>query len=266
MKKLPVFMISLYFFVLLASACSPSSKPTEKSNLVFTAAAETVAVQLTQHAEQNKTPPTKTLTPPASPTYTQLPLIPSPSPTTTPTLKQSPTNPNPSSPCDQAEFVADVTIPDGTILSPGVSFTKTWRLLNSGTCSWKTTYSLVYAGGDRLGGPDSVKIPQDVAPGTIINLSIELKAPDKTGEFTSYYKLSNQNGERFGIKPSNASFWVKIIVQSITITPSLSSPTTISQTSTPGITPTISSPTPIPTTHTLTPTHVAPAVTETKKP
>ena len=40
-------------------------------------------------------------------------------------------------PCiNKAEFVTDVTISDNTRLKPNQGFTKTWRLQNTGTCTW----------------------------------------------------------------------------------------------------------------------------------
>src|ERR1700704_1212338 len=42
---------------------------------------------------------------------------------------------------DAATFVSDVTIADGTVMKPGQSFTKTWRISNSGSTTWKG-YSL----------------------------------------------------------------------------------------------------------------------------
>ena len=41
---------------------------------------------------------------------------------------------------DRAQFVADVTVPDGTRYDPGATFTKTWRLRNIGTCTWTTSW------------------------------------------------------------------------------------------------------------------------------
>ena len=35
-----------------------------------------------------------------------------------------------------ASYVADVTVPDNTKYAPGKTFTKVWRLRNSGTCTW----------------------------------------------------------------------------------------------------------------------------------
>src|SRR5512143_426233 len=53
--------------------------------------------------------------------------------------------------CDWAQFVADVTIPDGTQIQPGATFTKTWRLKNIGYCTWTTAYSMVYDSGTQMG-------------------------------------------------------------------------------------------------------------------
>jgi len=64
--------------------------------------------------------------------------------------------------CDQAQFVSDLTAPDGSSFAPGAAFTKTWRLTNIGTCGWTTAYNLVWIGGDSIGAPLSVKLPVDV--------------------------------------------------------------------------------------------------------
>ncbi|PIU90073.1 MAG: hypothetical protein COS63_04110, partial [Anaerolineae bacterium CG06_land_8_20_14_3_00_57_67] len=49
--------------------------------------------------------------------------------------------------CDWAQFVADITVPDGASFAPGAAFTKTWRLKNIGTCTWTTSYALVFVSG-----------------------------------------------------------------------------------------------------------------------
>jgi len=45
-----------------------------------------------------------------------------------------------------------VTVPDGWLITPGLVFKKTWRLKNIGTCTWTRNYSLVFAGGEQMGG------------------------------------------------------------------------------------------------------------------
>ena len=54
--------------------------------------------------------------------------------------------------CDQAAFIRDVTVPDGSPFAPGETFTKTWRLQNTGTCTWTTSnYTLVYVADNDFG-------------------------------------------------------------------------------------------------------------------
>src|SRR5512138_45349 len=98
--------------------------------------------------------PQATSTPVQSPPTALPPTESSSAPTTAP---QSPTvapteagpTPTTAGPCtNSASFVADVTIPDYTHLDSKEAFTKTWRVKNSGTCSWTSNYKAVYARGD----------------------------------------------------------------------------------------------------------------------
>ncbi|MHC5954166.1 NBR1-Ig-like domain-containing protein, partial [Streptococcus pyogenes] len=59
--------------------------------------------------------------------------------------------------CDLAQFIKDVTIPDGTNFNPGDTFTKTWRLRNIGTCAW-SGYSLIFDSGDSMNGISPVTL------------------------------------------------------------------------------------------------------------
>jgi len=68
------------------------------------------------------TPPGPTDTPTALPTDTPTPTK-TPTPTRTPTPTKTPTpTATPTPPVPMAQFVADVTIPDGTVMSPGQTF------------------------------------------------------------------------------------------------------------------------------------------------
>ncbi|HWQ83756.1 MAG TPA: NBR1-Ig-like domain-containing protein, partial [Anaerolineales bacterium] len=119
-------------------------------------------------------------------------------------------------PCNQAEFVRDVTIPDNTELQPGQSFTKTWRLRNIGSCAWTTGYSLVFLSGDAMGGA-SADMPQRVEPGSSIDLSVNLIAPNTAGTYKGNWMLRDRDG-RFGIGTGASNpFWVQIkVVQTAT--------------------------------------------------
>ncbi len=92
--------------------------------------------------------------------------------------------------CDSAQFVSDLTIPDGSSVAPGAAFTKTWRLLNNGTCTWDPSYNLVWAGGDAMGPSLMIKLPVSVPPGQMLDLSVNLVAPGNPGHYKSLWKLS----------------------------------------------------------------------------
>ena len=96
--------------------------------------------------------------------------------------------------CDAAQFIADVTVPDGTIFAPGTAFTKTWRLKNIGTCTWTTAYSLVFVSGEQMSGPGSVALPTTVSPGQTVDVSVALVAPASAGTFRGYWQLKNASG------------------------------------------------------------------------
>jgi hypothetical protein len=117
-------------------------------------------------------------------------------------------------PCtDKALFKTDVTIPDGTVLTAGESFTKTWQLQNIGSCRWDAEYSLVFVEGDAMSGPDSLPLTVEVDPGEEAQISVQLSAPAGVGSYQGAWKLRNPNGLLFGIGPgSDREFWVQIIV------------------------------------------------------
>src|SRR5215207_1283944 len=114
---------------------------------------------------------------------------------------------------DRAQFIADVTVPDGTRFDPGATFKKTWRLRNIGTCTWTTAYTMVYDSGEKMGSTTSVAFPSNVAPGQNIDLSVDLTAPSAVGHYIGYWKFKNAAGVLFGIGAGAAkSWWVEINV------------------------------------------------------
>jgi Ig-like domain-containing protein len=122
--------------------------------------------------------------------------------------------------CDRAQFVADVTIPDGTVFAPGVAFTKAWRLKNVGTCTWTASYAMVFASGERMGGPASVNLPAAVPPGSTVDLAVSLTAPTTDGSYRGYWAFQNADGTRFGLGADGTrSWWVDIKVSKAAVTP-----------------------------------------------
>jgi len=131
-----------------------------------------------------------------------------------------PTTPPPPSACDKVQYVADVTVPDGTVMQPGAQFTKTWRLKNVGTCAWKKdTYQLVYFNGTQMGATSAV-FPQDVPVGQTFDFSINLVAPSQAGSYRGNWMFKNANGTLFGVgAQANKPWWVDIKVSGSSSTP-----------------------------------------------
>jgi hypothetical protein len=90
---------------------------------------------------------------------------------------------------------------------------KTWRLRNTGTCSWTTAYSLVFTGGDQMGAPAAISLPRSVIPGQIIDLSVNMIAPAFSGTYRGAWELRNLSGKLIG---TGATFsdpiWVQVKV------------------------------------------------------
>lgn len=184
--------------LLLLNACGPSNAnatPTQSVQEIYTAAYQTIsAQQLTQLA---LTPPTSTPAP--SPTLAP-PTLP-PVPIATLALASAPAaGGGGASLCDNSAFVADVTIPDNTTMDPGKKFTKTWTLLNNGTCTWSTSYKLVFDSGDQMGGATTA-ITVPVTPGTVASISVTLTAPTSNGTYKGTWRMQNANNQDFGAFP-----------------------------------------------------------------
>jgi hypothetical protein len=115
--------------------------------------------------------------------------------------------------CDRATFMTDVTVPDGTVFSPGEAFTKTWRFRNTGRCTWTTDYSVVFSSGDPMGAATPINLPTSVAPNQTIDLSLNLTAPNAAGNYRGYFFFKNASGNLFGIGlQGNRPFWLAMSV------------------------------------------------------
>ncbi|MBN2086022.1 MAG: hypothetical protein JW748_12455 [Anaerolineales bacterium] len=147
---------------------------------------------------------TNTMMPPATntlmPSFTSTIFIPSVTPTAVP--------------CNWAQFISDVTIPDGWETSPSDHFIKTWRLKNIGSCTWTSGYALVFDHGDQMGAPASQQLTTgSVAPGGSIDVSVDLVSPAAAGTYQGYFKLRASDSSVFGIgAAADTAFWVKIKV------------------------------------------------------
>jgi hypothetical protein len=203
--RLLIFVISFLLISVALAGCDLLSAPQPTPDLLATSVAETIAVELTQAAEDTPIPPSPTsITVQPEPTATEPP--PTATSTPTPTIDEAA--------CYRVEFVTDVTIEDDTAVAPGATFLKVWRLRNVGECTWTTDYALVFVDGDQMDGADEIAFLSDVAPEDTVDLSVELKAPEDEGTYQGNWQLRNDAGRIFGIGDEwNESFYVRIVVE-----------------------------------------------------
>lgn len=200
-------MIKKVFLLVLASlltACNASeAPPTIDTNAIHTAAAETVIAEFTQTAEA--IPPTSASTATEAITATQPATKP---PTDTPVPTNDPFVATPTEiTCDDAIFVDDVTYADGTEVTPGQDFVKTWKIKNTGSCTWGTGYSVIFAYGEKMSGV-SEPMTATVAPNEEVEISVRFKAPNNTGQYSSVWRMANAGNSPFG-----ENFFVLIVVR-----------------------------------------------------
>ncbi len=206
--------------VLLLAACGPSAEsftPTLDATLIYTQAAQTVAVQFTQtSAALTAAAPTQTNTPAPTPTeaasptpFATLPLFTLPAGATgqpfgisTPTFSILPLQGTPTGAlCDNSAYIQDVGTPDGTVLKPGQAFAKGWLIQNTGTCNWKVGYHLVRVGGNTDFGGDTfvIRLSSDIVlAGKIVEISLRLIAPKQPGMYEARYQMYNDRDVPFG--------------------------------------------------------------------
>jgi hypothetical protein len=191
MKKKTRLLNLLIIAALFLGACNLPSGNSESA--VSTAAAQTLAAVLNA-------------TPIFTQTITALPIPVTSTFTPTPIFTNTPI-PTATSNCNIMKFETDVTIPDGTIMTPGQAFTKTWRLKNAGTCTWTPSYAIVFSSGNSMNGPATQALTSNVNPGQSVDISVNLTAPASTGEYTAYWKIRDGSGVLFD------QFYVQIKVQ-----------------------------------------------------
>lgn len=233
--------LSFFLLLLLAAAGLTSCRPNSPAaNLTptmnVTQVLQTIEVRLTQAVALTPSPTVAvSLTPTITPTPPDLSTTPG---ATTPTAQTA----VPVAACNKVApgNPIDVTVDDDTPMQPGQKFTKVWRLVNDGTCTWTRQYSAVWFFGDKFGDVLSMPLSQKVPPNGVIEISVDMVAPTKPGSYRSNWKMSDSSGALFGIGPNgDLPFWVQIVVvNSSGVTPTETTTATPQITLTPTPTPT----------------------------
>jgi polar amino acid transport system substrate-binding protein len=134
---------------------------------------------------------------------------------------------------DGMTHVQDLTLDDHDMTAPpevatGQAFTKIWRVRNTGTCAWDSSFSLAYVGGSYpASGMDGapVAVTGQVPPGAEYDFEVNLIAPVEPGVHRGFWQMHNEMGVPFGER-----IWVGIRVPD----PSTATPAP-TQTPAPGI-------------------------------
>ena len=191
--KTTVLMTALIMFGLFISACGGSdaeATPTLSVDAVQTMAVATFSGGLTQTA---LAAPTNTFLPTSTPAPTfSIATLANVTPFGTSTISS-----NPVMSCNSLSYVNDVTIPDNSPMTPGQTFTKTWKVKNSGTCAWDAGFKFAFTSGEAMGGV-TYTLPQSVPANTQIDISIAMTAPSKTGSLKGNWRMSTAAGQSFG--------------------------------------------------------------------
>ena len=95
------------------------------------------------------------------------------------------------------EFEDDLSIPDGTEVSPGQKITKRWLISNQGSCNWNQAYSLQLISGLALGAETYQQL-YPARNNTEAVLEITFSAPDNPGRYNSWWQAYDPDGNRFG--------------------------------------------------------------------
>jgi hypothetical protein len=182
--------------ILLLTACGATpaelTTPTVNPDAIRTEAVSTFASGLTMTAlvASTDTPsPTATLAPTFPPLATSTGGTPFVSGPTAPVASTTG--------CYGLRFVSDVSVPDNTTMALGQTFTKTWKVLNAGTCTWDAGFKFAFVGGEQMGGTTQT-LAASVAAGSTFDISVPMTAPNQTGTLRGNWRMSTAAGQFFG--------------------------------------------------------------------
>ena len=110
-------------------------------------------------------------------------------------------------PCIEAmQFIEDLNYDDNNLtffpdVDAGESFSKGWRIKNTGTCPWNSAYFLKYVRGSdpaaqMQGQPTAIQ--GEVHPGQTYDMYVKLVAPEIPGQYIAWWQLFNSASQPFG--------------------------------------------------------------------
>ncbi len=196
-------LTTLTIITLLSAACGSAESD---ESAISTRVAQTVQAQNTPETLPTPISPALTATP-----SSLAPLTATVAQTVTPLTGGAPVEF-----CTASALLVGETYPDGTIIQPGTTFTKSWQVQNNGTCTWDARWQLVFHNGALMDGATVYNFPQPAEPGQTVEVPIILRSPSEGGQHTGEWMLKSPWGESFGVGQYSVPLSVSIVVGSST--------------------------------------------------
>ncbi len=198
-RALMIRQMMLAALVMLLSACSaaptPTPEPTLDPQVIHTQAAATVYARETAAVTPTFTP-TITATATREPTITPLPPTPTlgtPLPTATEQIVG-----------DAAQFTGTAPAA-GVEIVPNEHYNLEFDLLNVGTTTWTTGYSLVLVGGEAFTNVHVIPLDREVPPGKKGVFILGTFGSEDMNQHWTYWQLYNASG--IPVPGGRAYFW-----------------------------------------------------------
>jgi hypothetical protein len=140
-------------------------------------------------------------------------------------------------------YVKDLTYSDGGMtyyadVTTGQSFSKGWRIKNTGSCTWNAYYYVKFVKGTQMGG-QPVAVQKYVYPGQTYDVYVNLVAPSSSGQYKGEWRLFSPYNSPFGsplyvmVEAIPAATRTVTPTRTITRTPTTTSTTAAPSTATP---------------------------------
>ena len=102
---------------------------------------------------------------------------------------------------NDAQFITDVSIPDGTSIVPGTAFDKTWQIRNTGTCPWTSSYRLTQVSDTAVQAlTRDIPLPP-VDPGATVEITLKATLSSSTplgAKSVAKFELRDPDDKKFG--------------------------------------------------------------------
>jgi hypothetical protein len=205
--------LGLCLLLLLAAACSnATATPAATARPTFTRApvtqlAAASATRTPAGATPSRTPASASAS--ATPAASDASPLPGATPGGTPAATDDPVGiatatatptelGQAAGPCtNDVEYIADLSVPDGTQFLPGDPVLKQWSVRNAGTCDWDSGYRLVLVSGNALGARSELALFPARA-GLEAVIEVPMIAPAEPGSYTGRWQARDPAGNVFG--------------------------------------------------------------------